>query len=320
MPDKNNAFRLKEYVQKINWKLEIKNITLLLLGAFLAGTAINLIYIPISISMGGVSGLAQIIHLLLGQNRFFTLGTLSMFLNIPILLVGWKFYGFRMVYRSLIGTFVFSFMIDFTASFMEGWYAKMVEGIEPTPDKLIFAIFGGVLFGIGLGMIFRGHYTTGGSDILAVLASKFLHHITIGQFIFAFDVLVISLHVITSIFKQSAPDYMSALYAFVALFLTSKITDTVLTGTDSSQACFIISSKSEAIADEILTKMNRGATGLDGRGMFTRTEKEILLVVLSVREVPDLKKLVRSIDDKAFLIVTDAKEVAGEGFGREDLI
>lgn len=305
--------------RSFDWKREVKNLLLLLIGCFLAAAAINIIYIPTNISMGGVSGLATILYILTGKGQLLSLGAYSMLLNVPILLAGWKFYGFRMVYRSLIGTVVYSVMIDVTAWFMSDWYDKIIEPLDNKPDHLIFAIFGGVIFGLGLGIIFRGHYTTGGSDILAVIATKHFESITIGQFLFYFDIAVITLSVITHGFLER-PNIIAAMYAFISLFLTGKTTDMVLVGSDSSRACYIISDHAQEIAEHVMHELERGVTALNGRGMYTGQEKDVLLIVMSNREVPDLKKAVLDIDEHAFIIVTDAKDVAGEGFGREDVI
>lgn len=317
-PPEREPFGFAMLWRRFDWKRETKNMFLLLLGCFLSGAAINIIYVPTNISMGGVSGLATILYVLTGKGKLLSLGMYSILLNIPILLLGWKFYGFRMVYRSLIGTTVYSLMIDFTAWMMDGWYEKIIEPLDAQPDHLIFAIFGGVIFGLGLGIIFRGHYTTGGSDILAVIATKRFENMSIGQFLFYFDIGVIALSVITHGFLDR-PNIISAMYAFISLFLTGKTTDMVLVGADSSRACYIISDHSDEIAAKILNVLERGVTALSGKGMYTGDEKNVLLVVMSNREVPDLKKLVAQIDERAFIIVTDAKDVSGEGFGREEL-
>lgn len=318
-PPEQKPYGLTMLWRSFDWKSEMKNFLLLLLGSFLAAAAINIIYIPTNISMGGVSGLATILYVLTGKGDLLSLGAYSMILNIPILLIGWKYYGFRMVYRSLIGTLVYSFMIDFTDLFMHDWYQKIITPLDNQPDHLIFAIFGGVIFGLGLGIIFRGHYTTGGSDILAVLATKKFESVSIGQFIFYFDVFVIALSVVTHGILDR-PNIIAAMYAFISLFLTGKTTDMVLVGADSSRACYIISDHAEEIARKIMEEMERGVTSLSGRGMYTGQEKNVLLVVMYNREVPDLKKLILETDEKAFLIVTDARDVLGEGFGREDVI
>ncbi len=302
-----------------NWQQEVRNLLLLMLGCFICGAAISIVYVPLSISMGGVSGIATVLYILTGSGDFLTLGTYSMLLNVPILLLGWKIFGFRMVYRSLIGTFVYSFMIDFTESFMRDWYKRIVEPLETVPDHLVFAIVGGVVFGVGLGLIFRGHYTTGGSDILAIIATKFLPNITLGHFLFLFDIVVVTLSVVAYALN-STPNIVSAMYAFIALFLSSRTIDMVLVGNHSSQACLIISDESEAIAYSIIHDLDRGGTYLKGKGIYTGDKKEVLMVVLTNREIPDLKKLVMNIDPKAFITVIDAKEVSGEGFGVREII
>ncbi len=305
--------------EHFNFRDELLNFLLLVVGSFICASAISIVYIPLNISMGGVSGIATIIYLMTGSGDFLSLGTLSLILNIPILLLGWKYFGFRMVYRSIIGTVVYSFMIDLTERFMGDWYQRIVAPLETKPDGLVFAISGGVAFGIGLGLIFRGHYTTGGSDILAIIATKHIHNLTVGQFLFAFDVVVVSASVVVSAFGSS-PNIVNALYAFIALYLSGRMIDLVLVGNHYSQACLVISDKSEEIAEIIIKELDRGGTFLEGRGIYTGERKDVLLVVLENREIPDLKKAIHLIDPAAFVIVLDAKEVTGEGFGKRDII
>ncbi len=302
-----------------NLREELVNFFLLAAGCFICASAISIVYIPLNISMGGVSGIATIIYLMTGSGSFLSLGTLSMLLNIPILLIGWKFYGFRMVYRSIIGTIVYSFMIDLTERLMADWYQKIIEPLETVPDGLIFAIFGGIFFGIGLGLIFRGHYTTGGSDILAIIATKYIHNLTVGHFLFLFDVVVVSSSVIVYAIG-SAPNIVNALYAFIALYLSGRMIDLVLVGNHYSQACLIISDQTKLISQAIIEDLDRGGTFLEGRGIYTGQRKDVLFVVLTNREIPDLKKLVHQIDPRAFVTVLDAKEVVGEGFGKREII
>ena len=316
----HRKFRGFKYLTRsFDWKSEAKNFLLLIIGSVLTAFAVNVIYLPTKITMGGVSGIATILYVLSGSGDLLSLGTYSILLNIPILLAGWKFYGFRMVYRSLIGTFVSSIMIDITALFMDDWFDIIIAPLEGEPDHLIFALFGGVVYGLGFGIIFRGHYTTGGSDILAVLATERFENLTIGQFVFYFDVVVIALSVLTYGYLDT-PNIVSAMYAFISLFLSGRTADMVLIGTDSSRACYVISDHAESIADDVMKTLKRGVTSLNGKGMYTGAEKNVLLIVLSNREVPDLKKIIYARDEEAFIIVTDVKDVSGEGFQREKLI
>lgn len=301
---------------------EVKDFLFLLFGCLIAGIAINVFYIPSGFSMGGISGLAQSFYLMIGENSIISLGMMSMLLNVPILLMGWKVFGFKMVYRSIIGTVVFSFMIDFTAWFTRDWFQAIIGplNIGGHTDRLVLALFGGVLFGLGLGVIFFGHYTTGGTDILAFVAKKSFPHLSIGTFIFVLDMIVIAIYVTTLSVLKGQPDIMSALYSLVALYMGAKLTDQVLLGNKASaQACYIISDHAEVIAKSILETMNRGVTGLKGQGKYTGSYKEVLFIVVSAKEIPDLKRLVHDADPSAFMIVSDVREVAGEGFVTDEI-
>lgn len=302
-------------LHKFDIKTEVLNFIYLVVGTFLSALAVNVFFVPNNLSMGGVSGVAT--SLVLISNNIIPFGLFSLMINIPILLLGWKEFGFKMVYRSLIGTLVFSFGIDLSNIFMDKWFAVWISSLDQKPDIIIFAIFAGVIFGIGLGLILRGGYNTGGVDILALITVTKTDKITIGQFIFFTDFMVIVLSTVVNYIYGVGNIYFAlllALYSFVALFITSKLTDFVILGTDSSKACNIISSHADEISQEILTEMDRGVTGIMAKGMYTNNDKLMLYVVLNSREIPDLKRIVEEIDPEAFIIINEVKDVSGEGF------
>ncbi len=302
-------------LHKFDIKTEVLNFIYLVVGTFLSALAINVFFVPNNLSMGGVSGVAT--SLVLISNNVIPFGLFSLMINIPILLLGWKEFGFKMVYRSLIGTLVFSFGIDLANIFMDKWFAVWISALEQKPDIIIFSIFAGVTFGIGLGLILRGGYNIGGVDILALIAVTKTDKITIGQFIFFTDFMVIIFSTVVNYIYGVGDIYFAlllALYSFVALFITSKLTDFVILGTDSSKACHIISSHSDEISQAILTEMDRGVTGIMAKGMYTNNDKLMLYVVLNSREIPDLKRIVEEIDPEAFIIINEVKDVSGEGF------
>lgn len=302
-------------LHKFDIKTEVLNFIYLVVGTFLSALAVNVFFVPNNLSMGGVSGVAT--SLVLISNNIIPFGLFSLMINIPILLLGWKEFGFKMVYRSLIGTLVFSFGIDLSNIFMDKWFAVWISSLDQKPDIIIFAIFAGVIFGIGLGLILRGGYNTGGVDILALITVTKTDKITIGQFIFFTDFMVIVLSTVVNYIYGVGNIYFAlllALYSFVALFITSKLTDFVILGTDSSKACNIISSHADEISQAILTEMDRGVTGIMAKGMYTNNDKLMLYVVLNSREIPDLKRIVEEIDPEAFIIINEVKDVSGEGF------
>lgn len=304
-------------LNKPSW-LWLRCISLLIMGSFLSAIGINIFYLPFHFTMGGLSGISAIIYYL--TNGAIPLGSLIFYLNIPLLLIGLKEISLRFVVNSLIGTFFFAKMIDFTEPIMTKWFqAIMTPILGQNPDPLIFAVIGGILFGIGLGFIFIGGYTTGGTDIIAVVISKHLKNISLGQIILIIDVIIISLTLIIPSNAKTSP-FLLAMYSFISLYISTKAIDIVIEGFNFTRTAYIISDHAQEISEAILFKLNRGVTALKGKGMYTKQDKEVLLCVLSNRQIVQLRELVAQIDEKAFVIVSEAKEVYGEGFHGEKSI
>ncbi|MEA4889268.1 MAG: YitT family protein [Clostridiaceae bacterium] len=288
----------------------------LLIGSLIAAFAVNVFYVPVRLTMGGVSGIASIIYQLTGQGNFLSFGVLVILLNIPLLLLGWRMIDLRFIWRSLIGTVSYSFFIDISAPALSEFYTRYINRplANGGADPLIFCLFGGVLYGIGLGLIFRGNYTTGGTDILAIVIKRRIRMLSISQFLMIMDAIVVIASVV-AYRDDSGPGILMAMYSFIAMYLTSKSMDIVLEGFDYCRAAYIISDKSDLIAGRIMQQLQRGVTSLHGRGMYTGRNKDVLLCVLSRKQVPDIKLIVGEIDPDAFVIVVEAREVLGEGFG-----
>jgi len=176
-----------------------------------------------------------------------------------------------------------------------------------TDDMLLASVFGGVLGGIGFGLILRGGATTGGSDMLGKLLHKKMSFISVGMFVCIVDALVILASAF--VFETS-----NALYALISVVIMNYLLDLTLEGPDSARAYFIISEKSDAIAQIILREMERGVTGLSGRGMYSGTERNVLLCLVNRMESIRLRQIVMSVDEKAFVIATNVHEALGEGF------
>jgi len=180
--------------------------------------------------------------------------------------------------------------------------------LQPLTNEVILAsIYGGVLGGVGMGFVFRGGGTTGGTDLIAALTSYFFPHFSIGQGLFLIDGVVITLAGIVF-------DVELALYAAITIFVSTKLIDIIQEGFNVSKSVFIISDHSQEIKDEILANMRRGVTALRGYGGYSGREKDVLLVTINRAEITKLKNLIRDIDDKAFVIMNEAHEVLGEGF------
>lgn len=309
-------FWFKPNLHRGSWGTWLKEIAFLLVGGLLASFAVNVFYIPIKLTMGGVSGIASIIYQLTGQGNFLPLGVLFIILNIPLILIGWRMINLRFVWRSLAGTLVYSILIDLTGPTMSSWFAHYIDRPLESggADPLIYCLFGGIIYGIGLGMIFRGGFTTGGTDILAAVVKRKLKIFSMGQFLMIFDTIIVLVSAI-AYRDEAGPGILLAMYSFIAMYLTSKSIDILLEGFDYCRTAYIISDKSDEIAARIMHQMNRGVTSLSGKGMYTGQQREVLLCVLSKKQVPDVKEIVSEIDPDAFVIVVEAREVLGEGFG-----
>lgn len=292
-----------------------REISLLLGGSLIAAFAVNIFYVPTRLTMGGVSGIVSIIYQLTGQGEFLSFGILFILLNIPLLILGKIVINARFVARSIVGTLVYSFMIDATEQIFGDWYIRYIDRPLATggADPLIYCLFGGVLYGIGLGMVFRGSYTTGGTDIVAMMIKRRIRHFSIGQFILVLDALIVLSSAI-AYREAQGPAILMAMYSFIAMYLTSKTIDILLEGFEYCRTAYIISDRGDEIAERILKEMGRGVTALHGHGMYTGTNKNVLLCVLSKKQVPMIKLIVSSIDAGAFVIVTEAREVLGKGF------
>ncbi|MBZ4686567.1 MAG: hypothetical protein PWQ96_1224 [Clostridia bacterium] len=257
-------------------------------------TALSLVWflVPNKIAAGGVSGLATVVYHVMGIK----VGITMLVINIPLFILSVKELGVRFGIRTLYGTITLSLFTDF--------FAALTKPL--TNEPFLAALYGGVLAGAGLGMVFRFGGTTGGTDLAAQLIKKFLKT-SVGQALLAIDAIVIAL---AGIFFNVE----LALYAMIGLFTTTKLIDVIQEGVGYAKAAFIISDHTSEIANGILNILNRGATLLKGQGVYTGVHKDVVLVVVSRAEVTRLKALVNEIDPKAFVIVTNVHEAIGEGF------
>ncbi len=290
--------------------------TLLMLGgAVLCAFAVNVFYVPTKLTMGGVSGLVSIVFQLTGRGGFLPFGVLVMIANVPLLILGWRHLGKLFVVKSLVGTVLYSAAIDATAApFTHLYEAYINRPLEVgLPDPLIYCIFGGIVYGVGLGMIFRAGYTTGGTDILAKVIKKHHRTFSLGQFILMMDIAVVLCAAIAYA-AEPGPSILLAMYSGIALYLTQQLTDLVIEGFGYTKAALIISDRAAEISVRIMADLERGVTGLHGQGMYTGTQKEVLLCVLPQSQIMALKRLAKGIDPDAFMIVVDSREVLGEGF------
>src|SRR5690554_4611936 len=211
----------------------IRAVLMLIAGSAISALALNVFFIPARLTMGGISGLVSIIYQLTGQGELLPFGIMVIMMNIPILIMGWVYIGSGFVWRSIVGTLAYSVVIDLTEPAMAGWYQEYIRQplSDGVPDALLFTLFGGILYGIGLGLIFRAGYTTGGTDIIAVLLKRRIKHLSIGQFLMVIDAAIVILTVF--VYRdQDESAVLLAMYSFIAMYLTSKSIDIVLEGFD----------------------------------------------------------------------------------------
>lgn len=270
----------------------VRSYSLILLGCLIGGAAYPSFLVPNNIAPGGLTGIATILYYLFDL----PVGTVSLLLNLPLFLLGYRSMGRTFVVRSLIATVIFSFCIDILP----------IPSI--TDDMLLGSVFGGLILGIGLGLILRGSATTGGTDMLARMVHSRLSFISVGSFLFFFDFLVI----VSAAFTMSAN---AALYALICIAISSKTVDLVMAGLGTAKACFIVTNRAEAIYQHVLKDLERGATLLDAIGAYSGQHRHMLVCVVSNRETAQLKRIVKTEDPTAFMFVTDTHETLGEGFG-----
>lgn len=270
---------------------------LILLGSAMFALGFDLFLEPNGINCGGVSGLAMVI---LKLKNFTTVGVLSAAINIPLFLLGLKQVGKRFFFGSLLGMLTSSLFIDLFAKFLPSFHT----------DVLVGAIFGGVIIGAGIGIVFCAEASTGGTDILGRLIKKVLRNIPIGKVMLAMDLIVVTLTGI--VFK----DINNALYSAITLYVSSMVLDAVVYGLDYSKVAWIVSDQYEQIAKAIDTELGRGITMIHSRGFYSRKDKSMLLCAIKKQQVAELKELVNDIDPDAFVILQEAHQVLGDGFKR----
>lgn len=270
----------------------------IMIGTFILGGAINIFFVPFDLVTGGVTGLAIVIQSITGGliEGGIPLWMTNMVINIPLFLGAIVVKGKDFGARSLFSTIFLSFTLYLTQ-----WVPPL------TNDLLLASIFGGVASGVGLGMVFSAFSTTGGTDLAASLIQHLIKHVSVARIMLVLDWVIILLGAYVFGIEKS-------LYAIIAVFISARVIDAILDGLHFSKAAFIISDHHNTIADNVMEVLERGVTGLSGEGMYTSYQKNVLLCVVSKREIVKLKEIVRLSDPRAFIIVTDVREVLGEGF------
>ena len=284
----------KQTEKNLVLKRLLKYLTIVV-GSAIYAVGFQFFMFPNSIVSGGIVGISMII------NHFtqWPVGVMTIIMNIPLFAVAWRYFGLDFLIGSLVGMALSSAFVDLFA----------LTGISLTNDPMLASIIGGVVKGFGLGVVYFVGATTGGVDIVAKFLRRKNPHINFGTLILIIDAVIVAAYAVI------LNKYESAMYSVVAMFVVSKVIDLVLYGIDNSCICYVISEKSQELIDDIISgTMHRGVTILKGEGAYSHQQKQVIMCVIKRTQIAELRKLIRIVDERAFFIVTDAKNVFGNGF------
>lgn len=282
-----------EIEEKIKIPRTIMEIIGTILGAFVMAIGVALFLLPNQLSSGGVSGIATITYYLFN----IPMGTMIIMINAPLFLFSIYKIGKEFFFKSLIGTVALSVFID------------ILDYIEPlTQDRFLACVYGGIIIGLGTAIILKVNSSTGGSDLISQIARKYNPTIRSSNIIVILDIIIVTLNMI--VFREIE----IGLYSAITIYLMGKIIDILFEGIYFTKLILIISDKNEEISKEIEEKVQRGITGLYGKGMYTGKEKLVLMCAASRGDISRIKIIAKGIDPKSFIIVTNSREVVGLGF------
>lgn len=285
---------------KINTKFLNKDnmidLLFIIIGGFIASIAINMFLINAKLLGGGITGLALIFQYLFKIQA----GYVIFLLNIPVFFLSLKKLDKKFTLYSLVGIITFSLSLILTQS---------ISNVLHIDDKLLYCLYGGVINGIGCGLVFAHSGSLGGFDIISMLVKRKYSNFNIGKISFGINLVIVCF----GAFVFGLP---SALYTLIAMYITSFVIDNVVKGLNQTKSIFIITEKEELISELIMAKLNRGVTYIYGEGAYTKEYKKILYCIIPLSQLPELKKIVTDVDNKAFISISDASEVQGKGFKR----
>lgn len=264
-----------------------------IIGSFIMAIGVSLFLLPNQLSSGGVAGIATITYYLFN----IPMGTMMILINVPLFLISIFKIGKYFFVKSMIGTVTLSIFIDFLDKFK-----------ALTEDRFLACVYGGIILGIGTAILLKVNSSTAGSDLVSYVAKKYKPTVQAGNIIVIIDIVIVTLNMI--FFREIE----IGLYSAIAIYLMGKIIDILFEGIDFTKLMIIVSDKSEEISKDIEEKIERGVTGLYGKGMYTNTKKLVLMCVAPRREVARIKMLARKIDPRSFIIITNSREVVGQGF------
>ncbi|HFH9922193.1 TPA: YitT family protein [Streptococcus suis] len=275
--------------------LRIRNILTIMIGSALFAFSLNYLVMPNHLFEGGVTGLTLILYYLFNIQPWL----MNILVNIPLFVIGWKLLGKKVLYLSILGTFSVTLWLAI--------FEKFPLAINLEHDLFLVSTFSGILMGIGLGLIFKAGGTTGGSDIIARIGHKYLPY-SIGQIILAVDMIILTFIVL--VFK----DLRLVLYTLMMVAIATRVIDFISDGGYGSKGLMIISQKSQEIATAIDAEIERGVTFIKAEGFYSKTPVNMVYSVIYKSQLQETKELIHRIDPHAFITITDAHEVLGEGF------
>ena len=280
---------------KINFKNFIKESIGMIVGCILISVALNMFFSPHTIAPGGLSGLSVVLSKVSGLS----VSAIMLIMGIPLIFFSIKILGTKNAIKTLIGMLLLSLCISLTSSLSQ---------VSVTDDVLLAAITGAILLGLGLGVVFSVDGSTGGTDLIALMINKAIPSIPLSKCLVCIDGLVVMSSGIVN------KNLETALYSAISLYVIVKMIDFIISGFDYSKCFIIITNEEEKLKEAIVNDIKRGITILDGRGGYTDSSKSVLIVAVNKKQEVHMKKLIKNVDKNAFIIVSKAHEVFGEGF------
>lgn len=284
-------FRAKRYIVKAKeFSLDLLKMTI---GTLIMAIGIEQFLLPNQLSTGGFAGIGTVIYYTTG----ISVGTIMLLLNIPLFIIAYFKVGKKFFINAVIGTFLLSYFLNIF---------QKVESV--TDDRILACLYGSVIVGIGTAIVLKANGSTGGTELLANVIRRYKPEMKTGTLMIIFDTLIV---IANTIFFR---EIEIALYSALAIYIMGKILDIFFEGIDFAKMLLIISPKWEQISDAINKELRRGSTALYGKGMYKKQDKNILLCVMSRTEIREARIIIETIDPSAFIVITNAREVYGEGF------
>ena len=285
-------------MKKESVREQVRSYVIITLACVLYALSFNWFYAPNDFTVGGFTGISQIINFFI---PVLPVGVMIIVLNVPLFIVGLKKFGFAFLVKSIYTMAMSSVLID---------VVDVIHQFSPM-DPLLACLYGGVTLGVASGLIFREEATTGGSELGAWIVRSYVERLSIGNICLGIDLTIILIY--AAVFRS----LNNALYGALALYITTKVLDLVVYGQNTAKLAYIISDKYEEIMQEMIAR-DMGATLLNGKGVYTGSDRPLLLCAVRNKEVVSIKRFIKELDPDAFFIVCDASEVLGEGFGEYD--